>query len=359
MGSCTLASLPSIMPIFLTILLFSPMALAMKMPAPLGQGTGNDEYKPVDPSYSTPDEVYKAGDKDDCHPVEEIVYENRCLPYVEKTCLTQQQEQCKEVFEKNCTAVIDEFEERECFYVTELMCSLAESIQYEMVDETYTVQRCTGVTDRVCDTVYDLAQSTKDDFQCVDIDYQYCWDEDKVVKDRTCIFSVDFDCKKQKPYDGKGAVQCEKTPTKKCYDTPRKVQEEDLQAPDQQVLREVHQRVPLPRGEAELPHRAHEEVRAGVPHPSQEGQEVYLQQGVQARDQAGVREPRGQETAPRLRQDPEERVQLQAGGEVRGREEGILLQGGEEGLEEGVHPREEGRCRRHLQLCLISRELNE
>merc|ERR1711962_1513524 len=52
-----------------------------------------------------------------------------------------------------------------------------------MVDETYTVQRCTGVTDRVCDTVYDLAQSTKDDFQCVDIDYQYCWDEDKTVKE--------------------------------------------------------------------------------------------------------------------------------------------------------------------------------
>merc|ERR1712126_416497 len=62
---------------------------------------------------------------------------------------------------RNCTAVIDEFEERECFDVTGLMCSLAESIQYEMVDETYTVQRCTGVTDRVCATVYDLAQSTK------------------------------------------------------------------------------------------------------------------------------------------------------------------------------------------------------
>merc|ERR1712228_696299 len=139
---------------------------------------------------------------------------------------TPQQEQCKEVYEKNCTAVIDEFEERECFDVTELMCSLAESIQYEMVDETYTVQRCTGVTDRVCDTVYDLAQSTKDDFQCVDIEYQYCWDEDKVVKDRTCVFSVEFDCKKRKPFDGQGAVQCEKTPTKKCYDTPRKVQEE-------------------------------------------------------------------------------------------------------------------------------------
>merc|ERR1712228_897937 len=176
------------------------------LPNPLGQGTGNDKYMPTDPSYNTNEEVYKAADKDDCHPVERLVYDEKCIPYMEKTCYTQQREQCKEVYEKNCTAVIDEFEERECFDVTELMCSLAESIQYEMV--------------------YDLAQSTKDDFQCVDIEYQYCWDEDKVVKDRTCVFSGDFDCKKRKPFDGQGAVQCEKTPTKKCYDIPRKVQEE-------------------------------------------------------------------------------------------------------------------------------------
>merc|ERR1711915_846144 len=192
------------------LLLLPLVAAGPPLPHPLGQGTGNDKYMPVDPSYNTNEEVYKAADKDDCHPVEEIVYDEKCIPYMEKTC----------------SAVIDEFEERECFDVTELMCSLAVSIQYEMVDETYTVQRCTGVTDRVCDTVYDLAQSTKDDFQCVDIEYQYCWDEDKVVKDRTRVFSVDFDCKKKKPYDGQGAVQCEKTPTKKCYDTPRKVQEE-------------------------------------------------------------------------------------------------------------------------------------
>merc|ERR1711875_206513 len=211
--------------IMLYALLLLPLVAAVP-PHPLGQGTGNDKYMPTDPSYNVNEEVYKAADKDDCHPVEEIVYDEKCIPYMEKTCYTQQREQCKEVYEKNCTAVIDEFEERECFDVTELMCSLAESIQYEMVDETYTVQRCTGVTVRVCDTVYDLAQSTEDDFQCVDLEYQYCWDEDKIVKDRTCVFSVDFDCKKKKPYDGQGAVQCEKTPTKKCYDTPRKVQEE-------------------------------------------------------------------------------------------------------------------------------------
>ena len=57
----------------------------------------------------------------------------------------------------------------------------------------------------------------------MDVDYTYCWDEDKVVKDRTCIFSVDHDCGKFKPKDGKGSVTCEKVPTKKCYDTPRKV----------------------------------------------------------------------------------------------------------------------------------------
>merc|ERR1711962_461126 len=112
MGSCQL-SCNSSAAIMLSVFLLLVSVVAgseidhhpknVRMPAPLGAGTGNDQYKPVDPSSSTPDEVYKAGDKDDCHPVEEIVYENRCLPYVEKTCFTQQQEQCKDVYEKNCT----------------------------------------------------------------------------------------------------------------------------------------------------------------------------------------------------------------------------------------------------------------
>merc|ERR1711962_776225 len=107
-----------IMMLLLCLLITSPLLARAGQPQPLGQGTGNDQYKPVDPSYSSPDEVYKAGDKDDCHPVEEIVYENQCIPYVEKTCRTSQKEMCKDVYEKNCTAVIDEFEERECFDVT-------------------------------------------------------------------------------------------------------------------------------------------------------------------------------------------------------------------------------------------------
>ena len=83
---------------------------------------GNDQYKPIDDAYYTPNKVYKAGDKDDCHPVEKIMYADECVSYVEQTCYTQQKELCKDVFEKNCTVVIDNFEERECFDVTELVC---------------------------------------------------------------------------------------------------------------------------------------------------------------------------------------------------------------------------------------------
>merc|ERR1711963_953811 len=135
-----------------------------EQPAPLGDSTGNDEYTPIEPEHYTPREIYKAGDMNDCHWVEKLVYKDECVPYTEKTCYTQQREHCSNIYQKNCTAVIDEFEEHECFDVTELICQLAESIDYEMVEETFTVQRCTRVNDRVCDTVYDLDTTTKDDF---------------------------------------------------------------------------------------------------------------------------------------------------------------------------------------------------
>nr|AGN29677.1 hypothetical protein [Acartia pacifica] len=214
---------------------------------PLEKEINKQGYKPINQDYYVPNEIFASGDKDDCHPVERTVYQDECIPYVEKTCFTQQKEYCNDVFEKNCTTVIEEFEERECFDVTELICQLVENVQYEMVDETYTVQRCSRVTDRVCDTVYDLAVSTRDDFQCVDLEHQYCWDEEKVVKDRTCVFSVDFDCGKHKPVDGKGSVSCEKVPTKKCYDTPRKVKEEQCKPRSSKYCEKFTNEFPVPQ----------------------------------------------------------------------------------------------------------------
>jgi len=211
----------------LTYLFSAVVVLGAESPVvPLGDTTGHVKYAPVEPDHYAPNEIRKSGDFEDCHYVDKLVYKDECVPYVEKTCYTQQEEQCHDVDEKNCTSVIEEYEKRECFEVTELVCSLVETQHYEVVQEDYIVQRCTRAEDRVCDTVFDLAITTKDDFQCVDVDYVDCWDQELVIKDRTCIFSVDFECGKIKPKDGKNSVQCDKVPTKKCYDTPRKVRQD-------------------------------------------------------------------------------------------------------------------------------------
>merc|ERR1719244_210598 len=195
----------------LTCFFSAVVVLGAELPVvPLGDTTGHEKYVPVKPDHYAPNEIRKSGDLEDCHYVDKLVYKDECVPYVEKTC----------------TSVIEEYEKRECFEVTELVCSLVETLHYEVVQEDFVVQRCTRAEDRVCDTVYDLAITTKDDFQCVDVDYVDCWDEELVIKDRTCIFSVDFECGKIKPKDGKNSVQCDKVPTKKCYDTPRKVRKD-------------------------------------------------------------------------------------------------------------------------------------
>merc|ERR1712055_801348 len=126
----------------MTLLLLFPLVasvLGVPMPPPLGDTTGHAQYNPIDQDHYAPNELYKSRDMQDCHYVDKLVYKDECVPYVEKTCYTQQEEHCE---------------------------------------------------------------------------------------DRTCIFSVDFECGKPKEKDGKNSVSCDKVPTKKCYDTPRKIREE-------------------------------------------------------------------------------------------------------------------------------------
>jgi len=213
---------------------------------PLGDSTGKKQYNPMSYDHYAPNEVYKAGDHRDCHFVDKIVYKDECIPYVVKTCYTQQKEECEKVFDKKCESVIDEDEDRECFEVTELLCSLVESVDYEVIQEPYTVQRCTTTKDRICDTVYDMSETTKDDFQCVDIENPTCYEEEKIIKDRTCIYSVDFECGKLKDYDGKHSVQCDKVPTKKCYDTPRVIKNEICKSKKDKVCEKLTHVYPEP-----------------------------------------------------------------------------------------------------------------
>merc|ERR1712142_748750 len=63
---------------------------------------------------------YSPNTKPYCHMEEKVVFENQCEPYTEKTCWTQNEEDCKPVMYKNCTGVIQTNVDRVCFNVNEL-----------------------------------------------------------------------------------------------------------------------------------------------------------------------------------------------------------------------------------------------
>ena len=162
-----------------------------------------------------------------CHKVEKVIFENKCEPYTEKTCFTQNKETCQPELFKNCTGVIETNIERVCFNVNELVCNLVEAVHYETLEETYQVQRCFTGKDRVCDTTYDIDTTTKDDYQCCNVETPNCYMEEKTINDVTCTNTVEFNCKREKTKknDGYGQkeVVCTRTPKQDCYNIPRKV----------------------------------------------------------------------------------------------------------------------------------------
>merc|ERR1712202_41833 len=133
-----------------------------------------------------------------CHKVEKVIFKNKCEPYTEETCYTQNEEVCEPVMYKNCTGVIETNIERACFNVNELVCNLVEAVHYETLEETYQVQRCFTGKDRVCDTTYDIDTTTKDDYQCCNVETPNCYMEEKTINDVTCTNTVEFNCKREK-----------------------------------------------------------------------------------------------------------------------------------------------------------------
>ena len=162
-----------------------------------------------------------------CHKVEKTIFVNQEEPYTEKTCYTQNTERISKVLYKNCTGVIETNIERVCFNVNELVCSLVEAIHYETLEETYQVQKCFTGKDRVCDTTYKIDTTTKDDYQCCNVETPNCYMEEKIINDVTCTNTVEFDCRRVKSThnDGYGQkeVSCIQKPKQDCYNIPRKV----------------------------------------------------------------------------------------------------------------------------------------
>ena len=86
------------------------------------------------------------GSQKRCRMEEETVYADKCESYNEQVCYTTHQEQCDDVHDQNCRAIVSGTQNRQCFNVTELICGLKEEIQYDVVQAVYTVQKCHKVT---------------------------------------------------------------------------------------------------------------------------------------------------------------------------------------------------------------------
>merc|ERR1712055_698038 len=175
-----------------------------------------DGPPPPPPQYPTPSPVqqyhpdigqtnvggYGVNKDPYCHKVEKVVFKNKCEPYTEKTCWTENREECTPQAYKNCTGVIETNVERVCF----------------------------NGKDRVCDTTYDIDTTTKDDYQCCNVETPNCFMEEKTINDVTCTDTVVFDCQREKSTknDGYGQKQvvCKRTPKQDCYNIPRKIQVE-------------------------------------------------------------------------------------------------------------------------------------
>ena len=113
--------------------------------------TGRLAYTATDPDEYFSNEIHETRDSI-CRQVEDTVYVEECVPFTEKTCYTQQKEQCSEIQENNCTAEIDTFKEEVCFNVTDLVCQLIGRVEYKIQDESTRLE-CTNSSRTICNSV--------------------------------------------------------------------------------------------------------------------------------------------------------------------------------------------------------------
>merc|ERR1712025_230204 len=183
MGTATCIQVINILQLS-SIAIFIPLAFALPSPPHYPTPAPTQEYHPD--IGQTNVGGYGVNKDPYCHMVEKVVFENQCEPYVERTCYTQNKESCATKPFNNCTGVIETNIER--------VCDLVEAIHYETLEETYQVQWCFTGKDRVCDTTYKIDMTTKDDYQCTNVETPNCYMEEKVINDVTCTNSVEFNC---------------------------------------------------------------------------------------------------------------------------------------------------------------------
>merc|ERR1711974_440837 len=217
MGTCKLTMASTSLP---SCLLLALSFLVSGVPARYSPG----DYKP-DIGDGPPTD-YGRPVKPNCHWEQKTTFQDRCEDYEEKTCWTQNEEECKGYLVRTCTPVVETEIDRRCFNVTELICELVESVHYRQVEENFHVQSCYTTKDRVCDTVHEIDTTTKDDLQCVELESPNCHMEDKILVDKVCTDTVEFECSPDKKLDNAGYrvkdTVCREIPKHDCYESPRR-----------------------------------------------------------------------------------------------------------------------------------------
>jgi len=147
-----------------------------------------------DPHYGAKNSQYGAKHEKKCETYYDYEYTEKCINYKDKVCYTKYKESCSDVTKNNCKGLIKSEQVRKCTNVTELLCGLAETVEYEMATASYTVQKCHKLKERVCDTVYEPEIKTKDDYHCINLKTYKCTNNEKTMLDKTCRYTTKHTC---------------------------------------------------------------------------------------------------------------------------------------------------------------------
>jgi len=215
---------------------------------------------------------YAPKHKKKCETYYDYEYTQKCINYNDKVCYTKYTEHCSDVTKNNCKGLIKSEQVRKCTDVTELLCGLAETVEYEMATASFSVQKCHKIKERVCDTVYEPEVKSKDDYQCINVKTYKCTQSEKTMLDKTCRYVTKHNCETYEPksygsdyssgddsynaygessgYNSNGygeEVMEPKCTTKqeiKCYETPRTVPTMECKDDYEKVCKKFPENVP-------------------------------------------------------------------------------------------------------------------
>merc|ERR1712035_94456 len=160
-----------------------------------------------------------------CKQVKKSVWEDVCEPFIEKKCYTNVHQQCHEVPSPDCKAIVDDIKDHKCLHVEDVVCDIDEHVHTKEVHDKYVREHCREEKETVCDVVHDVTVKTDHHMDCIEVKSVECWEEKKVVNEKKCIFSWEFDCPKHHDEHGHKEHKCHKKPLKKCKNIPKTMHE--------------------------------------------------------------------------------------------------------------------------------------